>query len=207
MGDYGAFWYQVALAGSYYADGDHQQFLSSDDGTAILTALTKCDRYSWCSGLQQDNLTTTRESWHDGTYSHGWGTSPVVGVSLGVMGVKQTSPGFATFTVMPKLGTLTHAYIKVPTLRGFITVNATPASVLVRVPCNTLATLCLPRSSSSSSPLEYSKDQTSGKLVLLLDGVNNDNWQEVSGHICLSRPVGCGVAGQPRALQFIVNKI
>jgi hypothetical protein len=35
------------------------------DGTALLIALTKCDLSSWCSGLRDDNLTMTRESWHD----------------------------------------------------------------------------------------------------------------------------------------------
>lgn len=60
--------------------------LQPDDGSAIVHALAKCDHYSWCAGLLADNLTMTRESWHDGTYSHGWGSSAVVGVSWGVLG-------------------------------------------------------------------------------------------------------------------------
>jgi len=81
IGDYGAFWYQMAIASSYYGG----YYPTVDDGTAMVTALAKCDTYSWCSGLRDDNLTMTRESWHDGTYSHGWGSSAIVGVAWGIM--------------------------------------------------------------------------------------------------------------------------
>lgn len=56
----GAFWYLMAISGGGYYS---QQYETPDDGTAMLTALTKCDRYSWCAGLRDDNLTMTRESW------------------------------------------------------------------------------------------------------------------------------------------------
>ena len=95
MGVYAAFFYFAALGQSYYSDA--AAFDAPDDGTAIVTALfvgrarprprrrahrplplthhsrppypdrTKCDFYSWCSGLRDDNLTMTREAWHDGT--------------------------------------------------------------------------------------------------------------------------------------------
>ena len=83
IGDYGAFWYMMATAGGYYADATAQGKIAPyalDDGSAIVAALTKCDNYSWCSELRDDNATMTRESWHDGTYSHEWGTSAIVGV-------------------------------------------------------------------------------------------------------------------------------
>ena len=43
MGDYGAYWYQMALAGGYYAP----LYETADDGSAMVHALTKCDTYSW----------------------------------------------------------------------------------------------------------------------------------------------------------------
>ena len=58
MGDYGAFWYQMALSSGYY--GRHYD--TPGDGSDMLKALTKCDEYSWCSGLEEDNLTMTRAS-------------------------------------------------------------------------------------------------------------------------------------------------
>ena len=101
----------LAIAGGYYADasGHGMAPYAQDDGSAILTALTKCDEDSWCSGLRDDNLTMTRESWHAGTYSHEWGTSAIVGTVWGIMGIHQTSPAWATFTAKPKLGGLSHA--------------------------------------------------------------------------------------------------
>jgi hypothetical protein len=189
LGDYGAFFYQMALASSYYGG----YYDSPDDGTAIVTALTKCDTYSWCSGLRDDNLTMTRESWHDGTFSHGWGSSAIVGVAWGVAGVHQTAPSFATFLVKPKLGSLTFANFTQPSIRGFITVSATPGAVNVSVPCNTAATLCIPRSASDAGLF------TPTAHALLLDGVEAIAIAS-GGHLCLAEPVGCGAAGAPRAL-------
>lgn len=64
IGDYGAFWFMNAVAGGYYADatGHGDTVYAFDDGSAIYTALTKCDEDSWCSGLRDDNLTMVRDS-------------------------------------------------------------------------------------------------------------------------------------------------
>jgi hypothetical protein len=194
IGDYGAFWYQLALGSGYYAGG--APYETPDDGTAMVTALAKCDQYSWCSGLRDDNLTMTRESWHDGTYSHGWGSSAIVGVTLGVMGIHQTAPGFAAFTLKPKLGPLTHASITVPTLRGYInaTVGPTPGSLRVQVPCNTRATLCTPRSAQDGAAL-----RTLATHALLLDGAPVPATAS-AGHLCTATPVSCGAGGAFREL-------
>lgn len=192
MGDYGAFFYQLALSSSYYSG----YYDTPDDGTALLTALTKCDTYSWCSGLLRDNLTMTRESWHDGTYSHGWGSSAIVGVSIGIMGVQQTSPSFATFTLKTKLGSLAHAAITVPTIRGFITVSATPSAVNVSVPCNVAATLCAPRSAADAGlflPATHALHLDGAEAPAVASG----------GHLCLATPVGCGAAGAARTLRVL----
>jgi len=196
MGDYGAFFYQAALAGSYYGN---PSYALPDDGSALLLALTKCDLYSWCSGLLTDNLTMTRESWHDGTYSHGWGTSPVVGVSWGIMGVRQTSPAFATFTVAPKLGSLSSASITVPTLRGLINVTAGPGTLDVQVPCNSAARLCLPRSSSDAGAAAAAAAVAGGALLLDGSAAPAVLW---GGHICLESAVGCGAGGAARQLRL-----
>ena len=198
LGDYGAFWYQMALTSSYY--GKYYPVL--DDGTAIVTALAKCDRYSWCSGLRDDNLTMTRESWHDGTYSHGWGSSAIVGVVWGVLGVHQTAPAFATFLVKPKLGPLTNAQGTVPTLRGYINVTASvDGAVDVQVPCNSWATLCSSRSSSDGNLL-----RTTANFILLLDGKEEPAVSLGDGHLCMARAVGCGAQGGYRSLRMQQKK-
>ena len=187
LGDYGAFWYQMALSSSYYSPF----YDTPDDGTAIVTALTKCDTYSWCSGLRDDNLTMTRESWHDGTFSHGWGTSAITGVSWSIMGVHELSPGWASFSVKPKLGPLTFANGTTPTIRGPISVSATPGAVEVGVPCNSKATLCAPRSSSDGPvPLSAATHR------LFLNGAEVLTPLESAGHLCLPKEVGCGAGGE-----------
>ena len=45
IGDYGAFFYLMAVSGGGIYSG--RGYETPDDGTAVLTALTKCDRYSW----------------------------------------------------------------------------------------------------------------------------------------------------------------
>jgi len=183
------FFYLGALSSSYYAP----LYSLPDDGSAVLTALTKCDHYSWCSGLRDDNLTMTRESWHDGTYSHPWGTSGMVGFIWGILGVHQTAPGFASATIRPKLGSLTHAEGTVPTLRGHIKVKAWPASMDVEVPCNIAATLCLPRSSTDAAIA------TRESTTLLLDGAAVPAASD-GNHLCTEKPVSCGAGGLARRL-------
>ena len=135
-GDYGAFMYLSALAA--YPDGD--------DGTALLTALTKGDSTGWVAEMRDFNATMTRESWKDPTctYSHAWGTSPIGAVVNGIMGVAQTAPAWGAFTVKPRLGGVEAASLTLPTLRGPIQVNASAHATALQVPCGTLAVLCAP---------------------------------------------------------------
>lgn len=191
IGDYGDFVYLSALA----ADP------AVDDGEAMHTALTKCDAFSWCATIGLYGATMTRESlddtggWTDtkGTMSHAWGTSPIVGTVNGLMGLKQTSPTFATFDVKPRLGGVTSASVKVPTARGFIVINATKLSTEVAVPCNTFASVCA---------LVPPPEERIG-LRLALDGVAvvADSVRADGHHLCVDR-LGCGAAGRARHLEW-----
>ena len=146
----------------------------------------------------------TRESWHEGTYSHQWGTSPVVGVTIGVMGIKQTAPAWRSFTVKPKLGTLAHAAIVVPTISGYINVTATPTTLAVNVPCNTVARLCLPRSQMDSARRGVVLS-VPVSMVLMLDDVVVDSSVE-GGHLCTRELVGCGANGDSRVIRASTSK-
>jgi alpha-L-rhamnosidase len=200
IGDYGAFWYMSAVAGSYYhGNGKMYATPKSDDGSAMLHALTKCDKDSWCSGLKENNLTMTRESWHDGTYSHQWGTAPIVGVVWGLLGIHQTAPGFSTVTISPKIGNLTSISGKVPSIRGFISVSVpTHGTVDLAVPCGVAATVCLPRSAHDPVGL-----YTSATHHLTLDGRNVDAVDAPSGHLCAEKPIGCATRGSVRRLRAV----
>ena len=183
IGAYGAFLYLGALA-KYPEVGD--------DGSAILTALTKCDSTSWCGEWEQFNATTTMESFAvdvvGGTsFSHLWGASAISGIVHGLIGIRATAPGYQTFTVRPRLGGLQHASVRVPTLYGYINVTATPTSVSLNVPCNTVARACLlapPRGD---------------RLALALDGETVPVTRE-GLHLCSEVPIVCGAFGRDRVL-------
>ena len=119
------------------------------------------------------------------------------------MGVHELSPGWASFSVKPKLGPLIFANGTTPSIRGFIVVAATPGAVEVGVPCNSKATLCAPRS-SSDGPTPFS----AATHRLFLNDVEVVGPVESSGHLCLPRAVGCSAGGavwrlriEPRAAQ------
>jgi hypothetical protein len=82
IGVYGAFAYISALADPS----------ASDDGSAMLHILTQCSNRSWCREIEDFNATMTMEDWAPSpwmTYSHPWGTSPIIGVVNGIIGLRQ----------------------------------------------------------------------------------------------------------------------
>ena len=104
------------------------------------------------------------------------------------MGVSQTSPGFATFSVRPRLARLTHATLRVPTLHGFIDVHATPNETRVAPPCGTTATVCV-------------RDGSSAPRRLLLDGSPAAAQVADGRHRC-AVGVGCGAGGRARRVSL-----
>ena len=127
------------------------------------------------------------------------GSLQVVGVTVGVMGIKQTAPAWRSFTVKPKLGTLTHASIVVPTISGHINVTATPTTLAVNVPCNTAARLCFPRS-QQDTVRRGAVPTVPVSTALALDDVVVDSIFE-GGHVCTRALVGCGANGRPRVIR------
>jgi alpha-L-rhamnosidase len=87
--------------------------------------------------------------------SHGWGSNVSVEIQRSLLGVRPTSPGFATLEVVPPDSGLSSATGTVPTPRGPVTVswrrNAAPPgfSLDVSVPANTAATVDLPATGPS----------------------------------------------------------
>lgn len=166
---------------------------TGDDGSAMLEALTKCDTFSWCYDLKTFNSTMTRESWVGGTYSHPWGTGAITGIALGIMGIRQTSPAFQSFTVKPTIANMSHASMRVPSLAGFIDVSVNRTHTSCAVPCNTVASLCVPHN--------FASVKEASAHTFLLDGVPvADGFRTVDQrHIC-AQNVGCGMDGNARTV-------
>ena len=184
FGDYGQFIYLSAL--NAVPDGD--------DGTATLAALAKCDDESWCSQIETQNCTMTRETpILIGTYSHAWGTAAISGVAGGLLGITQTAPAWAAFRVAPRLGGLRFASLAVPTLRGQIIVDANVTHTSVAVPCGARATLCARRSGGGDAGAER---------TLLLDGRPVAAATTTALHLCVDS-VGCGASGAARVVTAV----
>eukprot|EP00041_Stephanoeca_diplocostata_P027841 m.774329 g.774329 ORF g.774329 m.774329 type:complete len:211 (+) comp23255_c0_seq17:208-840(+) len=178
-----------------------------------VTAVTKCDDNGWCNEWETFNATMTREGFTSGTYSHPWGTAAVPAIVNGIMGITQTSPGYATFTVRPKLASIASATVVIPTLRGFINVSASAGRVELRLPCNTIATsVCV-----GVPLLPASSPRTQRAVVMLLDGevvasttaADAPATAAVQQHMAPVRQlcvasIGCGVGDTARVAQVRV---
>ena len=68
--------------------------------------------------------TTWPECWSGGTRCHGWSSTPTRDLVVHVLGITPAEPGYAKVRVNPSLGDLEWARATVPTLHGFITVEA-----------------------------------------------------------------------------------
>ena len=103
-------------------------------------------------------LTTLWEGWGlgaegfgGGTYNHAWSGGPLTLLSSLVAGVEPLEPGYASFRVAPRPGSLAHARVVVPSVRGRITAEVRqpdgPTGAIelaVTVPEGTRALLVVP---------------------------------------------------------------
>jgi hypothetical protein len=152
----------------------------------------------------------TRESWHDGTYSHAWGSSPIAGATLGMLGVQQTAKAFEAVTLRPKLGNLSFAEGRVPSIKGFLFVRAEPSKLEFSVPCGVKATVCVPRASGGGARGAAAARAGLGEVgfssrthMLLLDGARVTSFDSDSKHLCAAVPVGCKAKDAVRSLRAV----
>ena len=110
------------------------------------------------------------------------------------MGIVQTAPAFGSFTVKPRIGSLKHASITVPTLRGPILVNATHSHTSVTVPCGAMALLCVEHGLDVHALADGQAPST-----VRLDGAVVAAVLDGPRHAC-AKNVGCGAANVARVL-------
>ena len=120
----------------------------TDDALARLR-----DRYA---EMIESPITTLWEGWElnsatygGGTYNHAWSGGPLTLLSSRVVGVEPLTPGWATFRVAPRMGSLEHARAVVPAPQGEVVAEARQSggqfALDVVVPPGTRATLDVPR--------------------------------------------------------------
>ncbi len=106
------------------------------------------------SEMVDDTVTTTlwehfqhrTDKW--GSLNHGWTGWPMTLLAQYNTGINPTTPGYATFSIMPDLVTLKEIHQKVPTIKGEIAIDIQKESdrfsLKVVSPPSTTATIGLP---------------------------------------------------------------
>lgn len=126
-----------------------------------------------------------------------------------VLGVRPTAPAFASYDVTPVLGGLDWAEGAVPSVNGFVYVNATrQGGVKVRGPAHVPCTVCLPRPAGPGDaellldgrrpPPATATTRAGGRLLCVAVEAPRDNWHHV--HVlAVPRAPAAGAGQQPAA--------
>ena len=98
----------------------------------------------------QSSSTTLYEHWDpaEGTLNHAWSGGPLSLMSEYVAGIAPTTPGYATYQVLPQLGGLSQATASVPSVKGKIDADIASSagqfSITLTSPSGTTATVGVP---------------------------------------------------------------
>ncbi|MHC8947376.1 family 78 glycoside hydrolase catalytic domain [Sphingobacterium hungaricum] len=113
--------------------------------------LTSQEERSWYNMIRVGS-TISLEAW-DNKYkpnqdwNHAWGAVPANIIPRKLMGIEPLTAGWNTFRIKPQLGSLTHASIKVPTIKGAVLMDfkqiGNVDAYQVTIPVNTEAELSL----------------------------------------------------------------
>jgi len=117
-----------------------------------MSLMTSDSKRSWLNMIRVGSTMTT-EAWDEYykpnlTWNHAWGSAPANIVPRWVMGVQPLEPGFGKLRIMPQPGMLKQAELKMPTIRGTVTMqllnNGDNWKIILTVPGNVDAELWLP---------------------------------------------------------------
>ncbi|OQA83891.1 MAG: Bacterial alpha-L-rhamnosidase [Lentisphaerae bacterium ADurb.Bin242] len=139
-------------------------FRNGFDAEAIKLMATRTGTRSW-SGMLQQGATITMETWNGygcpgRDWNHSWATAPLHIISREMFGIRPLEPGFAKFSIRPRIAFLKHASIVQPTLHGPVEVSVRrtdgeQVELAVRVPPGTEAVLDFDGKTRMLSPGEH----------------------------------------------------
>lgn len=123
----------------------------------VVERLTDDGLRSW-RNMMRLGAGATMEAWDPSlkpntTFSHMWASAPVISAARDIFGITPTSPAYEAFRIAPRPGSLDHATITVPTVRGEIRAgfdHTTGGELLVAVwaPGNTTLTASIQTSTA-----------------------------------------------------------
>ncbi len=120
-----------------------------------LSLLRSRDARSWWNMIREGS-TITMEAWGNRfkgnqDWNHAWGGVPANAIPRLLMGVTPAAPGFRRIRIRPQPGTLREARLKLPTIRGTVTVaferkdtDNNTLELAVTIPGNTTADVHVP---------------------------------------------------------------
>lgn len=158
------------------------------EADAALSLLTATGDRGWLHMRRTVGSTMTLEAW-DAKYkpnldwNHAWGAAPANIIPRRLMGIEPRAPGFHRLRIRPQPGSLRHADLLLPTVRGTMRVafdNAPDRFMLeVTLPANTVAEVHLPVGGASAAS------------AITVDGARHPAHKEGDFLVC-AEPIGGG---------------
>jgi alpha-L-rhamnosidase len=142
--------------GPYGAQFVIDSLVTAGDANAAIALMTNDTDRGWLHMLHL-GATITMEAWdakYKGnlTWNHAWGAAPANLIPRKLMGVEPLAPGFAKIRIHPQLGPLADAELKLPTVRGTVSVRVyrdkNDVSMDVTIPANMSAEVFVPGADS-----------------------------------------------------------
>ncbi len=163
-----------------------QSLFENHKDTEALALLTSTSKRSWYNMIRVGS-TISMEAWDDSfkpneDWNHAWGAAPANLVPRYVLGIRPLKSAFSEFTLDPRLGSLSHLEMVLPTIKGSISARVSQTAerwnLSVNIPANTCAHVYIPCTevgliSESNHPLSLSTEiedagVEQGKRVLLV---------------------------------------
>lgn len=149
-----------------------------DPEYAMELITNETDR-GWLNMLRT-GATITTEAWdlkykNNMTWNHAWGASPAYHITRNIMGITPLDPSFKRIQIKPRPGTLDHASIKTPTIRGAVKVSYERSqdewAMDFSIPANVTARVVLPKPARENYTVvmdgkEVETIQKQGNLVI-----------------------------------------
>ena len=142
-------------------------------GDKALDHLLSREKNSWYHVIYEMKAANTTEAWDasgkpDMSKSHAWGGAAGNIIQQGLMGITPIDPGFNKISIKPQIGSLEHASIRFPTIKGSVIVKVISSSdyyeLEVNIPANTTAIVSVPMFNNASKAIQLDGVLVQGKL-------------------------------------------
>ena len=155
---------QFLLAGLYLAGQDE----------AALGLMNAVDGNSWGHMMYNLGATMVTESWDPSqkgnmSFSHAWASAPANQIPRGMFGIVPIEPAFRTFQIKPQPADLEWGQLRIPTIRGSISVafeqDDDSFAFLAEIPANTRAMVYVPVKDAENAVITHNGEAVDAEVV------------------------------------------